>query len=164
MPFIVLSKIIFLLICCTPAFGQQQPPRPIAVFVNPAQPLSFGAFYPGSVGGSVIIDPDGTRSVSGDVVPVNLGIAFSPAMFEIEALAGTLVSILNGSDITLTGSNGGSMNLHIGASSPGSPLVIQTNTPSRTVITVGGTLTVGNSLSNPPGSYSGTFNITFIEQ
>jgi hypothetical protein len=29
---------------------------------------------------------------------------------------------------------------------------------------IGGTLTVGNSASNPPGSYSGTFDITFIQE
>jgi hypothetical protein len=164
MPFLVLSTILILLTCCVPAFGQQQPPRPIAVYVNTAQPLSFGAFYPGSAGGTVIIYPDGSRSSAGDVVLVNLGFAFAPAMFEVEGLAGTLVSILNGSDITLTGSNGGSMNLHLGASAPTSPLVIPTSSPSRTTVTVGGTLTVGNTVSNPPGSYTGTFNLTFIEQ
>jgi hypothetical protein len=152
------------LIAITPAAAQQLPPRPLSVFVNPAQPLSFGAFYHGPLGGSVIVYPNGSRSVSGDVVAANLGFTFSPALFEIEALPGTLVSILNGPDVQLTGSNGGSMMLHIGASEPAAPFVVGTTPPSRTVVTVGGTLSVGNAQSNPAGSYIGTFSVTFIEQ
>ncbi len=148
----------------TKAGAQQLPPRPLSVYVNPAQPLSFGAFFQGQTGGSVIIYPSGSRSVTGDVVGASLGYTFSPALFEVEALPGTLVTILNGPDVLLTGSNGGSMSLHIDGSQPGSPFIIPTTPPSRTVVTIGGILTVGNAQSNPPGAYIGQFNITFIEQ
>ncbi len=153
-----------LLMCAARAGAQVMPPRPLAVYVNAAQPLRFGAFYQGSIGGSVIIYPGGTRSVTGDIVGANLGYTFSPALIEVEGLPGTLVSILNGPDVTLTGSNGGSMSLHIGTASPSSPFVISTTPPSRTSVTIGGTLTVGAPSTNPAGSYSGTFNVTFIEQ
>jgi hypothetical protein len=146
------------------AFAQVQPPRPLSVYVNPAQPLSFGAFYQGPMGGSVIIYPNGSRSSTGDVVQAGLGYSFSPAMFEVEGLPGTIVSILNGPDVTLTGSNGGSMTLHIGGSDPASPFILTTSSPARTVVNLGGTLTVGAPAANPPGSYSGTFTVTFIEQ
>jgi len=29
---------------------------------------------------------------------------------------------------------------------------------------IGGTLTVGNSVANPPGSYTGTFSITIVRE
>ncbi len=144
--------------------AQVQPPRPLSVFVNPAQPLSFGAFYQGPIGGSVIVYPNGSRSSTGDVVQAGLGYSFSPAMFEVEGLPGTIVSILNGPDVILSGSNGGSMILHIGSSNPVSPFILTTSSPSRTVVNIGGTLTVGAPSSNPPGSYNGTFTVTFIEQ
>jgi hypothetical protein len=150
--------------CFSPANAQVQPPRPLSVYVNPAQALNFGAFYQGTSGGSIIISPTGSRSATGDVVLVNLGFTVSPALFEVEGLPGTIVSILNGPDVTLHGSNGGSMTLHVGSTSPSSPFIINTNPPSRTVVNVGGTLTVGTPALNPPGSYSGTFDITFMEQ
>ena len=160
----ILSAIIIVMGAHTSVKAQQLPPRPISVFVNPAQPLSFGAFYQGPLGGSVIIYPNGSRSVTGDVVQANLGYSFSPALFEVEALPGTLVTILDGPDVILTGSNGGSMTLQLGSSSPLSPFVVPTTPPSRTVVTIGGTLLVSTIQNNPPGSYIGTFNVTFIEQ
>jgi hypothetical protein len=33
-----------------------------------------------------------------------------------------------------------------------------------TTVLVGGTLTVGSLASNPPGSYTGTFNIIFVQE
>jgi hypothetical protein len=149
--------------CLSSVSAQVQPPRPLSVYVNPAQALNFGAFY-ATTGGSIIVSPTGLRSATGDVVLVNLGFTVSPALFEIEGLPGTIVSILNGPDVTLHGSNGGSMTLHVGSSNPASPFIINTTPPSRTVVNIGGTLTVGTSAVNPPGSYSGTFDITFIEQ
>ena len=146
------------------AAAQPPPPRPIAVYVNPAQGLIFGAFFQGIAGGTVIVYPDGSRSVTGDVVQANLGIPYSPAIFEIEAQPGTLISILNGADVTLHGSNGGALILHLGTSSTGSPFITTVAPPGRTQVRIGGTLTVGSPLANPPGAYSGTFAVTFIQE
>ncbi|WP_295792301.1 DUF4402 domain-containing protein [Mucilaginibacter sp.] len=142
----------------------EKPPRPITIYVNPAQGLSFGAFVQGGSGGTVIIYANGSRSVTGSVIQANLGFSFSPAIFEVDAEPGTLVTIVNGPDISLTGSNGGSMNMHIGASSLGSPFIATAVSPSRTQLRIGGTLTVGSPLANPPGNYNGTFSVTFIQQ
>ncbi len=141
----------------------ENPPRPVTIYVNPAQGLSFGSFYEGATGGSVIVSPYGTRSASGSVILLNQGISFSPAIFEVDAEPGTIVTIVNGSDATLTGSAGGSMSLHIGSSDLGSPFTATSLSPSRTLIRIGGTLYVGNPLANPPGNYSGTFSVTFIQ-
>jgi hypothetical protein len=147
-----------------PVVSIEKPPRPVTIFVNPAQGLSFGAFVQGSSGGTVIIFANGSRSVTGSVIQANLGYSFSPAIFEVDAEPGTLVTIVNGPDISLSGSNGGSMNMHIGASSLGSPFIATAVSPSRTQLRIGGTLTVGTPLANPPGSYNGVFSVTFIQQ
>ncbi|MEZ2445603.1 DUF4402 domain-containing protein [Chitinophaga sp. RCC_12] len=146
------------------ASAQEPPPRPIAVYVNPAQGLIFGAFFQGLSGGTVIIYPDGSRAVTGSVVQANLGYPFSPAIFEIEANRGTLISILNGPDVILTGSNGGTITLHVGAASTGSSFITTATPPARNLVRIGGTLTVGSPPSNPSGSYSGVFNVTFIQE
>ena len=140
------------------------PPRPLAVYASPEQGLVFGTFFRGNTGGTVIIYPDGSRSVTGDIVQSNMGVPFSPAIFEVEANQGTVVTILNGSDITLNGSNGGTVTLHLGSSSSGSPFITSAVPPARNSIRIGGTLTVGGPLTSPSGSYSGSFNVTFIHQ
>lgn len=153
-----------LLLCCERAAAQPPPPRPIAVYVNPAQGLIFGAFFQGIAGGSVIIYPDGSRAATGDIVLANLGQPYSPAIFEIEAQPGTLISILNGPDVPLNGSNGGTIVLHVGTASTGTPFITTVAPPGRTQVRVGGTLTIGSPLANPPGAYSGSFAVTFIQE
>ncbi|MCX6256690.1 MAG: DUF4402 domain-containing protein [Bacteroidia bacterium] len=139
------------------------PPRPLAVYVNPALGLVFGQFTHGPSGGTIIISPSGSRSATGSVIPLN-GESYSTAIFEIEANPGTIVSMVFGPDAILTGSNGGSMTLQIGGSYPSSPLVTNAVPPLRTLVYVGGTLLVGGPLANPPGSYYGTFYVTFFQE
>lgn len=160
----LIGVITFLFFAQLPVHAQEPPPRPISVFVNPAQGLIFGAFFQGPTGGTVIIYPDGSRAVTGSIVQANLGFPFSPAIFEVDANPGTLITIMNGSDVTLAGSNGGTLSLHIGTSSTGSPFIATATSPARTQVKIGGTLTVGVPLANPAGSYSGTFSVTFIQQ
>jgi len=129
--------------------------------VNCVQNLSFGAFSQGSMGGTISVSADGYRSATGSIVPLNLGVNYFQAIFEIEAPEGTIISIMNGGNSTLLGSNGGSMTLQIGDADPASPFAITIPPPGKTRINVGGTLTVGNPAQNPPGNYNGTFFITF---
>lgn len=126
--------------------------------------LSFGAFFQGNAGGTVTVSHDGSRSVTGDIIPANMGFLFYPAIFEVEAAPGTLISILNGADATLTGSNGGSITLRIGESDLGTPFNTTATPPARTQVTIGATLTVGTPQANPSGSYSGTYSVTFINE
>jgi hypothetical protein len=141
-----------------------QPPRPISIFANPEQGLIFGTFFRGNSGGEVIVYADGSRSVTGDIIQSNIGVPFSPAIFEIEAGQGALISILNGPDITMKGSNGGTIRLKLGASDKGSTFITGTNYPTRTRIRIGGKLFVTGPLTSPSGSYSGSFYVTFIQQ
>jgi hypothetical protein len=155
---------ILLLTFSPAAIAQQPPPAPITVYANPAQGLMFGAFFQGVTGGTVIINPDGSRSVTGDLVQANFGIMFSPAIIEVTGNVGTVVTILNGPDVTLNGSNGGTVRMHLGSSSTGSPFITTAVPPAMNQVRIGGTLTVGSPLANPSGSYSGTFSVTFIQQ
>lgn len=175
---LVLPVIIVLLLSSASLYAQVKPPRPantgnpnpnmppqpFSVYTNPAQGLFFGAFFQGMAGGTVIIFPDGSRSATGDIILANLGYPFSAAIFEVEAQAGTRISILNGADEVLNGSNGGTMTMQIGTSDPGTPFIITTTPPARTQVRVGGTLIVGNSLTNPVGDYYGTFSVTFVQE
>ncbi len=132
-----------LLILVVSAKAQEDPPRPIQL--STYQHLSFGAFINGNNGGTVSVDPGGNRSVTGDIIPVFQGNQYHPAIFEVEANAGTIIHIVNGPEVILTGSNGGSLLLNLGASLPDSPFINSTRPPFRTQIMIGGTITVGNT-------------------
>ena len=144
--------------------GVEHPPRPVTTTVNMAQGLIFGAFYRGSSGGSVTVLANGSRSTTGTIILASLGFSFSPAIFQIDVEPGAIITISNGPDVNITGSNGGSMSLHIGSSDVGSPFTTTVVPPSTTQVRIGGTLTVGTALANPSGDYSGTFSVTFIQQ
>ncbi len=140
------------------------PGDPGALSVYTVQNMSFGAFSAGNTGGTVIISTNGSRSVSGDIIPLNLGTLYFQSIFDIDAPIGSIVSIMNGPDAILTGSNGGSMTMRIGNSDPFSPFIIIKQQPERTPVKIGGTLTVGPTATNPPGNYTGTFYITFNQE
>lgn len=144
--------------------AQEPPPRPVRIDPT-AQILSFGAFYHGAAGGTVSIDPSGNRSSTGDIVLLGMGYAYTPAMFEVHAHPGTVISILNGPPVTLSGSNGGSLQLAIGSSIPGPQFVSNVKFNIAIPLYVGGTITVGgSSIDNPPGTYNGSFNITLVRE
>jgi Domain of unknown function (DUF4402) len=154
---------IFLLLIYVSVSAQEMPPRPITVTVVTSQNLSFGNFAQGSLGGTVSVSSSGIRSWTGNIVLLTGG-SVSPALFDVVANRGTLITIVNGSDVSLNGSNGGTLMLHIGASSTGSPFITSVARPTPTHVYIGGTLTVGNPGANPPGDYSGTFQVTFVQQ
>ena len=146
------------------SLAQQMPPRPVIVTVNPSQPLAFGAFALSLSGGTVTVNTDGSRSYTGNIFLIGMGYPYSPAMFYIRANPGTIISLLNPAPSILTGSGGGSMTLTIDSTDPTTPFVTTVPWTELTTVLVGGTLTVGSLASNPPGSYTGTFNIIFVQE
>jgi hypothetical protein len=145
--------------------AQPHPPRPVVITVNHSQPLAFGAFIPGVSGGTVTVTPDGSsRIATGTVILINLGFIYTPAMFYVRANPGTVISLLTGPPATLTGSNGGSLSLQLDDTYPASPFVTSVPFQQQTTVLLGGTLTVGTIASNPPGSYSGTIDVTFVQE
>jgi hypothetical protein len=151
-----------LLLCQLAANAQPQPPRPNKVYN--IQTMSFGAIFQGFSGGTAIIYANGSRSSTGDVILAQMGFAFYPAIFEVEAPVGTIITLLNGPDATLSGSNGGTMTLHLGDSSPASPFIASVAPPGRNQVRIGGTLIVGNPMANPVGAYNGSFTVIFNQQ
>ena len=137
------------------------PGDPGGLYVYTVQNINFGAFAHGNTGGTLTIAADGTRTATGDIILLNLGVSYYNAIFEIEGPPGAIISILNGPDATLTGSNGGSMTLKIGNSTPASPFNNTLAPPGRTSVSIGGTLTVGGAAAAPSGNYTGTIYITF---
>jgi len=148
---------LFFTICHSEAYAQEHPPKPIIITLSTN--LEFGTFFHGAIGGEVIIGSDGSRSTTGDVYLV--GFASSPLAFFIDSNPGTIISMIPVPPVTLTGSAGGSMTMNLGATDPVLPFV--TTTPTTSLI-FGGTLTVSNSLANPPGNYSGVFFVTFNQE
>lgn len=156
----------FCLLVCSisfyiPAFSQEQPPKPILVTVSVSQHLNFGTIIPnGPGGGTVTVDFTGLRTYTGQIILPATGTFSSPALFQITALPGTLITIVNGPPSSLS-APGGSLLLTIGSSSTGTPFI---TTGATTDVFIGGTLTVGSLIANPAGAYSGTFDVTFVQQ
>jgi hypothetical protein len=92
-----------------------------------------------------------------------MGPAYSPAVFDVVGNPGTMLSILVWPASVLNGSGGGSMTLQINTLYP-SPFIVSTTPPISTLMYIGGVLTVQSPGLNPSGTYSGTFNITFIQE
>jgi len=157
MPFCLFMYTVILSI---PAVAQEEPPKPVTVTVSTLQNLNFGTFTYSGSSGTVSIDRNGVRSSTGDIILLS-NIFPSAALYDVEAIPGTLITITNGPDIYLTGSNGGTLLLRIGDSFPFNPFIA---TGAHTSVTIGGTLTVGTSAANRPGLYGGTFSVTFNQQ
>lgn len=164
-------RISFMIILCGKSFfslaqtpTDSLPGDPGAISVYTVQNMSFGAFAQSGTGGTVTISNAGARSATGSIVQLNYGYTYFQSIFEIEGPVGTIISIMNGPDATLTGSNGGTISLHIGDSNPTSPFSTTVTPPTRTQVNIGGTITVTGNSGSPPGSYTGSFYITFNQE
>jgi len=155
---------LVLLSLAVPLQAQEPPPRPVVITGNASQPLAFGAFSPGAAGGTVTVSPDGTRTAGGSVILFSLGYVYTPAMFDLRANQGTVLSVLIPPPAILTGSGGGTLSLQVGGTLPASPFVTTLPWPQQTTLLVGGTLTIGNITTNPAGTYTGTYSITLIRE
>lgn len=149
--------VVLILLCVSGAASSQ-------MLIYPIQGFNFGSFYQGVNGGTIDISADGSRTATGGIVLINSGVSYSQAIFEIDAAEGSILSILNGPDIILSGSKGGSITLRLSNSDPVSPFVTTAVPPARTVVRIGASLIIGNSSASPPGNYSGTFSITFHQE
>ena len=122
--------------------------------ISALQGLNFGVFSAGSTGGTITIDQYGGRTVTGDIIA--LGSITSPATFDIDVEPGTPISLATTSDALLTAGNGHTLSLHIQDN------IFVATGATRTLLSLGGTLTVGPA--TPPGNYSGVFYITFVQE
>lgn len=162
--FLALFAAVFSLFC-----GQLQaqspfpPPSQLQVYAN--QELAFGSFFTGSSGGTVTISPSGSRSVTGTVVDLAL-IPGSAAVFDLRLTQGRMVHITFPPSAQLTRIGGGeTMEItNFTSDKPGNSFVTTASHPFINPVQVGATLNVQSSSANPPGDYTGTFTVTFMQE
>lgn len=144
--------------------GQSMPfPPPNQMQVYSIQQLSFGSFYTGAGGGSVIINPTGMRSSTGSIVLA--GGACFQSIYEIRLIPGRLIQIQLGPTAILARiGGGGTMSMTIGPTDRGTSFVTTGGHPFRNLVNIGGELFVGNININPAGNYEGSFSVTFIQE
>lgn len=144
-----------------------QPPLPQRfITVTSSQPIHFGTFcITSSLGGTITVGYDGSRTSSGSIVLLPVAPFAKPAIFEIKICQGRSVSINFSPYTSLYGSNGGSLLFEIGPTDKGgngSIFITNNDCDFITPLIVGGTLHISNFA--PPGVYNGNFNITLIQE
>ena len=138
------------------------PPRTITI--TPTQALNFGSFCVSASGGTVTVGWDGSKTSMGGITFLS-GDNAQPAIFEIKLCHGRNIIITFSPTTSLTGSNGGSLTLDIGPTEYGGNNVRFPTKGDCNFITpmrVGGTLHIPGTAI--PGTYTGSFEITFNQE
>lgn len=115
--------------------------------------LLFGELSAGATPGTVVIDPAGSRTATGGVTFA--GTTFSVASFTVSGGANKTYSITLPGSITISdGTN--TMTVDTFTSNPSGTGTLDAS--GTQTLTVGATLSVG--ANQPPGTYSGTFQVS----
>lgn len=134
----------------------------IAVFsATETSQLNFGRFAPGPSGGEIVLTPQGSISVLGNIY-VGTG-THNPASFYIsgDSEASFTVS-LPGSPVVLRhASSAKTMVIEDWLSVPGPGVGAGILQDGSQVVYIGATLKVGSPQDNPVGIYTGTYSVTF---
>jgi hypothetical protein len=160
---LIFTSVLFL--CFNISYAQPGlPPRTITA--TPTQAIHFGTFcVTGGSGGTVTVGYEGSRSSSGSITLLSMAPTARPAIFDIKLCQGRSVNITFAPNAILTGSNGGSLVLDIGPTEKGpngASFAVNNDCNFITPLRVGGTLHIpGTAL---PGTYSGSFSITFNQE
>jgi hypothetical protein len=161
----LLFLVTVLFFCVNSSFAQPALPQR-TLTVTSTQSIHFGTFcISGGAGGTVTVGYDGSRSSLGDIILLSMSPTAQPAIFEIKLCQGRNVIITFDATITLTGSNGGSLTLDIGPTEKGGNSASFTTNNDCNFITplrMGGTLHVPGTAI--PGTYTGSFDITFNQE
>ena len=158
-----LSAVLFFCV----SFSSAQPVLPQrAISVTPTQGIHFGTFcLTGSSGGTITVGYDGSRNKTGDIALFMKAPTAHPAIFEIKLCEGRNVIINFDVTTTLSGSNGGSFSLDLGPTEKGingASFLTNSDCNFITPLRMGGTLHIPGSAI--PGTYTGSFAITFNQQ
>lgn len=139
-----------------PALAQQESSSQIVL--SNIRDLDFGRFVAGS-GGTVILSASGLRSSTGAVILLNSP-SVGQAAFNVsrstngETTESVIISLpQNGTTHLFSGSNRMAVDNFVAT-----PAVLQSIPPGGVPLSVGATLVV--EAGQPPGDYSGTFNLT----
>jgi hypothetical protein len=161
---IVRILIASLVLCVSYSYGQPALPTR-SLEVNASQSLEFGTFALTGGAGSVVLGYDGSRTTTGGVALLAVAPYAQPAIFEVKLLQGRNININFSATTSLTGSDGGSLTMNIGPTDKGLINAVFPTNNSRdftTLLRVGGTLDIPSGAV--PGSYTGTFFITFNQE
>jgi hypothetical protein len=162
-------KLIFfitvLIVCINTLYAQPDLPQR-SLTVTSTQAIHFGTLcVTGASGGTVTVGYDGSRISTGDVLLLSMAPSAQPAIFEIMLCQGRNVIITYSATTTLTGSNGGSLTIDNGPTEQGiSGSSFTTNSDCNfiTPLRMGGTLHIPGTAI--PGTYTGSFEITFNQE
>lgn len=134
-----------------------------SITVLPTQSINFGTFYITGAG-TIEVDFHGNVHVTGGVISLNTT-SGTPAIFEIKLCEGGTIRMAYDYSVFLNGSNGGQLELIIGATERGVSGDIfssENNCNFITPLRVGGKLVVpANAV---PGAYAGSFPMSFTQE
>ena len=154
-----------LFFCFIASYAQPELPHR-SLTVTPTQAIHFGTLcVTGGAGGTVTEGYDGTRTSTGSIALLSISPTAQPAIFEIKLCEGRNVIITFSATTTLTGSSGGTLTLDIGPTEKGpNGASFTTNSDCNfiTPLRVGGTLHIPGTAI--PGTYTGSFDITFNQE
>ena len=150
--------------------AQENPPIPTNVEVNPVNVMNFGSFLVDNDGGTLSLDYNSVRTPGAGVMLMNSGEPAAAAIFDVYANPGTILRISHDSPFMLTGTGGGTIKLSLDSFLANGNEIIdgffitKENADIPNTVFIGGTLTIGQSEASPPGRYSGTITVTFIQE
>jgi hypothetical protein len=124
------------------------------------QPLSFGRFAPEATGGSIVVNPDGSRLTQGNVVPT--GLNHNPARFYVTGQLKSQFEVILPDGPVLLYREGGNETLQVTNFTLDNEDEIWVLEDGTRMINLGATLEVGSLEENPTGMYSGTYSIVFL--
>ena len=160
---LLITTVLF--VCVNISFAQPVLPQR-SITVTATQGIHFGTIcLAGSSGGNVILGWDGSRTSTGDILLLSIAPTAHPSVFEIKLCEGRNVVITFDATTILNGSNGGSLTFDNGPTEKGpNGSSFSTNSDCNFITTMrmGGTLHIPGAAI--PGTYTGSFAITFNQQ
>jgi hypothetical protein len=137
-------------------------PDEVRVLINTISTLSFGAFYPGSTGGTINISKEGIRTATGSVILLGSNANISPAVFEIRCPAYTLIHIVIDKRIVVTSDNGGSLICVPEIINRDLRIISPRDSESGFIFRVGAEIYIDGAQNISPGNYSGRINLFVV--
>ncbi|MDR5590213.1 DUF4402 domain-containing protein [Christiangramia sp. SM2212] len=150
--------------------AQENPPIPTNVEVNPVNVMNFGSFLVNADGGTLSMDYNSIRTPGAGVMLMNSGEPAAAAIFDVYANPGTILRVSHSSPFMLSGTGGGTITLNLDSFLANGEEILDgffittENAEIPNTVFIGGTLTMGQSEASPPGRYSGTITLTFIQE
>lgn len=145
-----------------PVHSVAQPDLPSRTMtIEHVRDIHFGTFYVTGSGGTVSVNFEGARTCQGGVVLMSSGTAAQSGAFTVRLCPGRNVALSYNPTVTLTsGSNTLTMTIDsIEGVTSNNIYTTSADCDFANLVRIGGTITV--PANAPPGTYQGSFRITF---